>query len=850
MTTTVFIELRDKHDKVLVKKEMAMGHQITIGRDPAADLIATDEEISKRHVVITYNAKGNILATDLSTNGTYLNKFINRLAKNSPTYIKNQDILWLGVNKVYKLKVVASGSKEKRPKIKIANKKEGTKPGVDSPLGKSIIVSQNLNQQLLNLLETKTMVTIGRDASCDLVLPSLAVSLRHATIEKVSNNFFVNDLNSTNGTFVNRRRIHKKTIANQESIINIDKYEFKLSPAEVMASPVGSLAIRPAIVAKGLTQEVTTSGVLSLNLKKKKILNDVYLEIKQNEFVAIMGPSGCGKSTLLKALNGEFPAGQGSVTFFTSKGEADLLEHYDTIKSRIGYVPQDDIVHKKLKVYEALFYAAKLRLAKDASNKEIKERIQTVLKMLGIDEIETQLISGISGGQRKRVSIAVELLSDPDVLFLDEPTSPLDPQTIDEFLKFLKNLTRTQNVTIIMVTHKPEDLKAVDRVLFMGKGGLLTYLGAPGQVKAYFGKDIVGVYGILNDEERVNILASNYKRSIIYHVSPVPSRGKVVRSSDRLSLWNFVNQWYWLTQRYITLKFRDRMNLLVLYTVSVILSLLLGTSEWNKASEKHELTLFILVFLNVSIIWFGMFNAAGEIVSEMAIYKRERMYNLRLLPYVISKLIIIWLITLVQLVIFVYIVSLFASFHDQSKLLLVLSLVTLISVMIGLGISTIASSGEQVMTILPFIVIVQILFSGSNLKINNQLKETASWMMISRWGIQATATIQDSCAMYYVLETPQKNDNNVSQDQAASFNDKATNQDFCNICPPGTNGATKPSECYLNAKINGNQLRYYNEKSNNISLQKNLRNQVLMFILLFAGTIYFLKRKDKIKIKW
>jgi ABC-type multidrug transport system ATPase subunit len=177
-----------------------------------------------------------------------------------------------------------------------------------------------------------------------------------------------------------------------------------------------------------------------------------------------MGPSGCGKTTLLKVLNGETPSTEGRVLI----SGLDLDENYDYVKTLIGYVPQDDIIHRELTVDQTLYYAARLRMGQ-VDPELMANKIEQVLSALKIVDHRSKPVSKISGGQRKRVSIAVEILTDPLILFLDEPTSPLDPQTIEEFLSILKDLS-LNGTTVVMVTHKPEDLLYMDSVIFMAEG--------------------------------------------------------------------------------------------------------------------------------------------------------------------------------------------------------------------------------------------------------------------------------------------------------------------------------------------------------------------------------------------
>ena len=239
--------------------------------------------------------------------------------------------------------------------------------------------------------------------------------------------------------------------------------------------------------AKDLSDELAISAIgiekIYPNQKKgKKALHKMDISVPSRSLLAIMGPSGCGKSTLLKSLNGESPPTKGRVLIFNQ----DLITNYEYLKTQIGYVPQDDIVHKQLTVEQSLFFAAKLRIA-NISKADIKVKIDQILSELNISHIKKNLISDISGGQRKRVSIAIELLTDPMLLFLDEPTSPLDPQTIEDFLNILKKLSEN-GTTVIMVTHKPEDLDYMDEVIFMAdnNGGKIVYYGDSTQYKDYF----------------------------------------------------------------------------------------------------------------------------------------------------------------------------------------------------------------------------------------------------------------------------------------------------------------------------------------------------------------------------
>lgn len=906
MSKAIIQIYQQETNQLITSKELFLGQSLKLGRNSDNDIVIADNTISGNHLTILFDNHSQklFIVDNNSTNGSFLGNI--RLVPNQNTEARHGSKIFLSEGNYFiQVAIPHQPRVQPDPKIKInitnsgasspdSHKKPEFKPITpDSKIKmrvNSIQRNFSIGEQVIQKLNQQTQVILGRDATCDIILQSLGVSRQHTKIEKVGQTYYVTDMGSTNGTFVNRQKITKKIQVTGSGIVNIDKYEFKLTQIDSQG--------RSATPNPPPSTANTTIDVMGISKKYPNGymgLKNISLDIKAGEFVAIMGPSGCGKSTLLRALNGESPATTGKVLI----DGKDLQQNYDIIKQSIGYVPQDDIVHKQLTVQEALYFTAKLRLPSDVTDTEINATITEVLDMLLIPHIREKQIKSVSGGQRKRVCIALELMRMPDILFLDEPTSPLDPQTIDEFLLFLRELSRDKGITVIMVTHKPDDLKSVDKVAFMGHG-MVTFFDHPGKSDVYFGKDIIGTYAILSDSSQTNTFAQKYNQSINRsnrNYSENSNTKTIGRTGSQF------RQWYWLTRRFTIIKTRDKTNLIALYIISVILSLLLGSSEHDEISKTYQLTLFIILFLNISLIWFGMFNSAAEIVSEAAIYRRERMYNLRLFPYLLSKIIVLWIITFIQLIIFLGGVSMFVSFNNLPLIAGILSLVTLVSVMIGLFISSISNSTEKVMTFLPFVVIVQILFSGSNLKINNSFYETVSWTMISRWGIQGTATVQDSCQFRYSFNgdgleeikteedkpepdtDPEKEDNTqnlpVGQpccDQLSEIKDKQKEaereaeiekkkakshqkifqpRNICDACPITDTirdkygqdiGYDHEDECYLTGKINGQQLKYF--KSDEIPLNYNLLFQVLMFLVIFIATLIALKNKDQMKIKW
>lgn len=233
---------------------------------------------------------------------------------------------------------------------------------------------------------------------------------------------------------------------------------------------------------------------LRVTLGGNTIIHNVDFMAREGQMIGILGPSGCGKSTLLRALAGFRPAQQGSVVF----DGKDLYENFDELKHIIGYVPQDDVVPKSLRVERVLGYTAELRL-RDFSVDEREGRVNGVIRTLGLSESRRQRVSKLSGGQRKRVSVGMELISRPRLIFADEPTSGLDPALERSLTKTFKDLTGDGRI-VVVTTHIMSSLDLLDMVCVLG-AGRLCFFGPSQELKAFFGvQDFVEIYSRLQDK--------------------------------------------------------------------------------------------------------------------------------------------------------------------------------------------------------------------------------------------------------------------------------------------------------------------------------------------------------------
>jgi len=345
-------------------------------------------------------------------------------------------------------------------------------------LGKRAQAQQSAPVQRVHL--DREVTTIGREA-CDLTLPSLQVSRVHAEIRRAGNGHDVVDLGSTNGTFVGGTRVQLHRLRPGD-VVQIGPFKLTYTGRSLdQLDQVGVMRID----ARGLTR---------VNAAGRVILDQVSLVIEPREFVAIVGPSGSGKSTLMGALAGYRRADRGALRV---NGD-DFYKNYDCYRGVLGYVPQDDILHATLRVEEALTFTARLRLPADTTAAEISARIARVLEEVEMGAHRQQRIVDLSGGERKRISIASELLADPSLFFLDEPTSGLDPGLEKRMMYTLRYLADSGR-TVVLVTHATANIMQCDLVAFMA-AGRLVYYGPPAAALQMFGanNDFADIYTRLN----------------------------------------------------------------------------------------------------------------------------------------------------------------------------------------------------------------------------------------------------------------------------------------------------------------------------------------------------------------
>ena len=459
----------------------------------------------------------------------------------------------------------------------------------------------------------KEQLTIGRDPTNDVVCDNPRVSRMHAQVTRVGRRYYITDLRSSNGTFVNDTRIQGNVWLNPQDTIRVGPYKLVMG-------------------ADSFTRYDETEGlrVDSYHLNKwvrkdLNLLQDISLVFQPREFIVVVGQSGGGKSTLLDAIAGYRPATQGKVFV----NGTDVYQNFDAVRNDIGYVPQKDIIHMELTVYQALNFAAQLRMPKDTSKEERHKRIMEVLDELDLTHRKDVQVSGLSGGQQKRVSIGVELLTRPGLFFLDEPTSGLDPGTETAFMHLMRRLA-DQGRNIIMVTHATKNVILADKVVFLARGGYVAWFGPPDEALTYFDQyrsehdkrlramEFDQIYTILDDPGKgkgkdwgdrfmasdafakyiVEPLQSSQQRSVAAQAQPAK---KPARTGARISS---MRQFMVLSARNVTILLRDRSALMLMLAVpvgvgalSIVLALVMGRNAFMYKGGNPAnggITLFLL----------------------------------------------------------------------------------------------------------------------------------------------------------------------------------------------------------------------------------------------------------------
>ncbi len=698
--------------------------------------------------------RGGFFVEDLgSTNGTYLNHHGNRVMNR--TFARDRDVLLLAS---VRLPLAQLKSTQER-----RNLSRGDEPNTMLALD-------------------RPQVVIGRDEACDFRVDHPRVSGRHARIDVKGGRFVLLDLSSVNGTWVNGARIRQKVLQPGD-VIGLGPARFVFTPDQTLTvkNYAGDMSVQADRISVWVKDN--KSG------KRRTLLKDISFTVYSRELVGIMGPSGSGKTTMLYSLLGIMPTNSGRALV----AGADIRHHYGQLKDLIGYVPQDDIIHPELTVGEALTYAAELRFPDGTPTRDIRRRVKRLLAQLQMSHTENVLVGGpdkkgISGGQRKRVSIAMELLTEPSLLFLDEPTSGLACEDAVNVVNLLRALTN-EGKTVLMTIHQPgyRIYSTLDEVVILcartsADEEKSTPGPTPGQL-AYFGpaianhgdeatlaEDSVTFFNpqieSLSKEEQLALLKdteaplagmdrkpgaswiqkyadSHLKKVFVdqraaQSVASSPGTGRKHRPVRRSA----IRQWLTLTRRYARIKAKDWAA-----TVGLIGQAPVIGGVLSLVFDREDLFDIPIFLLTVVAIWFGCINSVTEIVKERAIYVRERMVFLGVMPYLFSKIAVLGLLSLVQSIILLSILYLHLDLRAAFlPMLMLMTLCSLGGLALGLLLSAIRPTLASAMSILPIVLTFQILLGGAMQPLS-EMKAVAAWVAqttVARWGFEGLLAMEEA----------------------------------------------------------------------------------------------------------
>ncbi|MFI7353108.1 FHA domain-containing protein [Streptomyces avidinii] len=764
----------------------------SLGRDPQGDVVIDDARVSWRHATITWNGRGWGIEDHGSTNGTYVHGARvqqTELVPGTPVHLGNATDgprLNLSAAAAAPQPAVAQQAQQnpaqayaqpqapayqaqqqpqhqaweqqqhaqqhaqhqpQQPQVHLPHQQGGA--AAARPAQGGAPAYGDRSPTTFHQLSLGHVMRIGRALENELVVSDLQVSRHHAEFRSMpGGRFEIHDLGSHNGTYVNGQPLAKSGTV-------------LLGPNDIVG--VGHSTFR--IVGDRLEEFVDT-GEVSFSARHltvtvdggKQILKDITFGVPEKSLIGVIGPSGSGKSTLLKALTGYRPADQGDVLY----DNRNLYKQFAELRQRIGLVPQDDILHKELKVSTALKYAAKLRFPGDTAESERAARIDEVLRELKLDIHKDKKITALSGGQRKRVSVALELLTKPSLIFLDEPTSGLDPGMDRDVMQLLRGLA-DDGRTVLVVTHSVAELAICDKLLVMAPGGSVAYFGPPDEALNFFGyttwADVFSSFENYRDYD----WAGRWKGSQHYQlyaadIDAVAPQSVAMPPAQQMrppKPQGWGSQLFTLIRRYVSVIASDRgflglMLILpaVLGVVSTVIPATFGLAPPTPPSQFNGDAGTIMLILAVGMCFSGAANSVRELIKERVIYERERATGLSRSAYLMSKVIVLGVITAIQGVIICGIGFFPRDLPAEGLLMppaveLCVSVIALgfTSMMFGLVISSLVKTAEKTMPLLVMFAIVQVVFTGILFQVyDSPGLEQFAWLMPSRWAVAAAGT--------------------------------------------------------------------------------------------------------------
>jgi ABC-type multidrug transport system ATPase subunit/pSer/pThr/pTyr-binding forkhead associated (FHA) protein len=715
------------------------GTEYHVGRNPSSDFELADARVSWDHAVIYTQGPVWVLEDRSSRNGTYLGA--ERITRHE---ITGPCVVHFGN---------AQDGQVLRFELQPFEPPPST-PG--SGWGQDSVFLPGVDREPTSRIRLQTrVVKIGRRPDNDVVVTDLGVSKQHAELRmSPTGTYQIIDLGSHNGTYVNGVRINQAEIT-ESDIVSVGRATFRLADG-VLTEYLDEGKIE--FEAHELLVRVNDGG------KQKVLLEGITFTLPERSMMAVIGPAGAGKSTLLNALTGKRQADEGRVLY----DYRDLYESYDELKHRIGLVPQQSVTHDQLTARSALGYAAELRFPSDAGEAERSQRVDEVLSELDMTPHAGTRIDRLSGGQQKRVNIGLELLTKPSLLFLDEPTSPLDPHLKRELFQAMRKMAdkaAEQGQSVVVITHDVESklIDQCDRLIVLVPGGRMAFFGPPKEGLTYFGKeDWADVFADFASypgrdwagEFRGSAACAKYVTTPMAERlnQPLPQRRpedeKERHQRGRLT------QIFTMARRYARVMSVDRGYIMFTALLPVILGglvrLMQGTVGLGGPPHTNGTAETVLLILVMSACLSGTANSIREFIKEREIFERERMAGLSAGAYLGSKVVVLGVISVIQAIVIVLIglagtpmfSSKGAAIPGPALIEIAVGVAALcvVSMLLGLVVSVLVTKADQTMPALVVLIMLQVVLSGGVLALGAGVETWVSYIAPARWGLGAIAS--------------------------------------------------------------------------------------------------------------
>ena len=523
------------------------------------------------------------------------------------------------------------------------------------------------------------------------------------------------------------------------------------------AEPFGSIPIDQTVECPHRVRPAMTGGLEVRDVTlvvdgETVLLQRVSFSARPGTLTAVIGPSGAGKSTLARVVAGEERPTSGTVSF-EGRGMLDVC-------SDVGMVPQNDVVHSRLSVAQALQFAAELRMPADTTASDRERVIATVLEELELTPHAGTRIDKLSGGQRKRVSVAVELLTSPSLLVLDEPTTGLDPALDRSVMEMLRRLADAGRV-IVVVTHSLTFLDMCDQVLLLAPGGKTAFCGRPEELNSSLGaSDWADIFAkVCADPDGMHQRFVQGRGSqdadTVFRVAPAAPTAE----PGRAGVWRQVST---VARRQVRLLMANRGHVAFLAVLPFIVGLLpltvtgdAGLSHMPSLGAPPFEAKHIVALTSFAAILMGTTLTVRDLVGERAVFRREQAAGLSASAYLLAKTIVFSAVAVIQSAILVLIVTAPAIGKLGPSRAVVLgspifelfvgvASTCVVAVVLGLAVSSLARTGDQVIVLLAMTLMAQLVLAGGFIPVTNRpLMEALAWLTPGRWGFAANASTAD-----------------------------------------------------------------------------------------------------------